>query len=110
MTFNDSWNFSRAVTGLTGFDQYSIPVPSGNAISSRPFDITSSIAYSSASRFGSMKFGGTPQIQILAFLICGISAAATTFGVAIMLYTVLWCSFRTIASKPSLSASTSCSK
>src|SRR5205809_1975257 len=60
MIFSDSRNFSRADAGLTRFDQYSIPVPKGNAISKRPFDMTSRIAYSSASRFGSMKFGGTP--------------------------------------------------
>ena len=81
----DSLNLSREVAGLTGFDQYSIPVPSGNATSSRPFDITSRMAYSSASRLGNMKFGGTPQTQIFAFLVCGMSAAAMTFGVAIML-------------------------
>ena len=89
MILSDSLNRSRDVTGFTGFDQYSMPVPSGNAISRRPFERTSRIAYSSASRFGSMKFGGTPQTQIFARFTCGTSAAATTFGVAIMLYTVL---------------------
>jgi hypothetical protein len=51
----------------------------------RPFDMTSRIAYSSASRFGSMRFGGVPQMQILTFVVCGTSAAAIRFGVAIML-------------------------
>ena len=85
MILSDSLNFSRAVAGLTGFDQYSMPVPSGNAISSRPFDMTSRMAYSSASRFGSMKLGGVPHTQMRAFLVCGTSAAAIRFGVAIML-------------------------
>jgi hypothetical protein len=85
MILSDSRNFSRAVAGLTGFAQYSMPVPSGNATSSRPFDITSRIAYSSASRFGSIRLGGVPHTQILARLVCGTSAAAIRFGVAIML-------------------------
>ena len=45
---------ARAVAGLMvpAFAQYSMPVPSGKAYSIRPPDITSSIAYSSATRFG----------------------------------------------------------
>ncbi len=85
MILSNSLNFSRAVAGLTGFDQYSMPVPSGSAISRRPFDITSRMAYSSASRFGSMKLGGVPHTQMRALVVCGTSAAAIRFGVAIML-------------------------
>ena len=48
----DSRKRARAVAGLTALAQYSIPVPRGNATRRRPPDITSSIAYSSASRFG----------------------------------------------------------
>ena len=83
MIFSDSRNFSRAVAGFTGFDQYSMPVPSGNATSSRPFDITSSTAYSSASLFGSMKFGGVPHTQMRTFLVCATIDEAMMFGVAI---------------------------
>ena len=51
---SDSRKRARAVVGLIValVDQYSIPVPSGKANSIRPPDITSSIAYSSATRFG----------------------------------------------------------
>jgi hypothetical protein len=52
MTSIDSRKRALAVAGLTEFAQYSIPVPSGMAISSRPPDMTSSMAYSSARRFG----------------------------------------------------------
>jgi hypothetical protein len=41
---------------------------------------------------------GVPKQQILAFLVCGISAAAMMLQDGIMLYTVLWCSFTTSAS------------
>jgi hypothetical protein len=54
MISTDSLNRARAVTGLTAvaLDQYSMPVPSGKANSMRPPDMTSSIAYSSATRLG----------------------------------------------------------
>ena len=48
----DSRNLARAVAGLTALAQYSMPVPSGKAMRSRPPDMTSSMAYSSASRLG----------------------------------------------------------
>jgi hypothetical protein len=64
------------VAGLIELAQYSMPVPSGKAISRRPPDITSSIAYASARRFGISRFAGTPKQQIFARLVCGISAAA----------------------------------
>ena len=85
MILRDSRNLSRAVAGLTGWAQYSIPVPSGNATSSRPPDSTSSMAYSSARRLGSMRLGGVPHTQIRAFVVCGTRAAAMRLGAAIML-------------------------
>src|ERR1700712_5652219 len=57
---------ARAVTGLIvpSFAQYSMPVPSGNANSMRPPVITSSIAYSSATRFGYSRLIGVPATVI----------------------------------------------
>lgn len=60
--------------------------------------MTSSMAYSSARRLGYSRVIGVPKQQILAFLVCGISAAAMMLQDGIMLYTVLWCSFTTSAS------------
>ena len=86
----DSRNFARALAGLTTeLLQYSMPVPSGKAISRRPPDMTSSIAYSSASRLGMTKLTGTPKTQILARLVIGMSAAAAAVHTGIMLYSVL---------------------
>ena len=100
----DSRNRARAVDGFTALAQYSMPVPSGNATRSRPPDITSSMAYSSARRFGYSKFGGVPNTLIRPF-VWGMSAAAVMFGAGFMQYWVLWCSFSTSPSYPSLSAS-----
>ena len=44
-------------------DQYSMPVPSGKPNSIRPLDITSSIAYSSATREGQERLIGTPATR-----------------------------------------------
>ena len=58
---------ARAVTGSVrdAFDQYSMPVPSGNPNSIRRPDMTSSIAYSSATRFGVERLSGIPATMIL---------------------------------------------
>ena len=62
---------ARAVVGLSwpAFDQYSMPVPSGKPYSMRPPDITSSIAYSSATRDGHERLIGTPATRILTRLV-----------------------------------------
>jgi hypothetical protein len=49
-----------------------MPVPSGNAYSMRPPDITSSSAYSSATRFGYCRLIGVPATMI------GTSSVAVT--------------------------------
>ncbi len=61
MISSDSRKRARAVAGLTALAQYSMPVPSGNATRRRPPDITSSMAYSSARRFGYSKFGRSAE-------------------------------------------------
>jgi hypothetical protein len=62
---------ARAVVGLIwpALDQYSMPVPRGKPNSMRPFDITSSIAYSSATRDGHERLIGTPATRILTRLV-----------------------------------------
>ena len=79
MMSSDSRKRARAVVGLTvpSLAQYSIPVPSGNAYSIRPPDMTSSIAYSSATRFGYWRLIGVPATMI------GMSSVAVTYRAAI---------------------------
>ena len=62
---------ARAVAGLIwpGFDQYSMPVPSGIPYSIRPPDMTSSIAYSSATRAGHDRLIGMPAQRIFTRLV-----------------------------------------
>ena len=69
---------ARAVVGLTvpSFAQYSMPVPSGKAYSIRPPDITSSIAYSSETRFGYWRLIGVPATWIFARCVTAPSRAA----------------------------------
>ncbi len=97
MMSSDSRKRARAVAGFTAFAQYSMPVPSGNATRSRPPDMTSSMAYSSASRFGYSKFGGVPNTLTQPF-VWGMSAAAVRFGAGFIVYCVLWCSLSTMPS------------
>ena len=67
MISRPSRNRAREDAGLSwaALDQYSMPVPSGKPNSMRPPDITSSIAYSSATRLGHERFGGTPATMSL---------------------------------------------
>ena len=62
---------ARAVVGLIwpALDQYSMPVPSGKPYSIRPLDITSSIAYSSATRDGHERLIGMPATRIFTRLV-----------------------------------------
>ena len=70
---------------MPSFDQYSMPVPSGNAYSMRPPVITSSIAYSSATRFGYCRLIGVPATMIFAFVVTALSRAARRLTQALML-------------------------
>jgi hypothetical protein len=71
ITLRFSRKRARAVVGLScpAFDQYSIPVPSGKPYSIRPPDMTSSIAYSSATRDGHDRLIGTPATRIFTRLV-----------------------------------------
>src|SRR5712671_4294117 len=73
-----SRNRLREKLGLIGLTQYSMPVPSGNAHSSRPPDMTSSIAYSSARRCGYVRAIGVPNTQIFARSVSIARAPAIT--------------------------------
>ena len=59
-------------------DQYSMPVPSGKPNSMRPPDMTSSIAYSSATRLGHDRLTGTPATMSLTRSVCATMYAART--------------------------------
>ena len=87
MTSSDSRKRARAVAGLIvpALAQYSMPVPSGKAYSIRPPDMTSSIAYSSATRFGYSRLMGTPATWILACFVALTIAPAMTLTVGVML-------------------------
>ena len=58
-------------------DQYSMPVPSGKPNSMRPPDMTSSIAYSSATRLGT-RLIGAPATMSLTRSVCATMYAART--------------------------------
>jgi hypothetical protein len=51
-------------------------VPSGNANSIRSTPITSSIAYSSASRFGAVRLIGTPATMIFGVFVVFVAITA----------------------------------
>jgi hypothetical protein len=74
---------------VPAFDQYSMPVPSGKANSIRPPESTSSIAYSSATRFGYARLTGTPATRMRARLVFVAIAAPIRLTVGVMLYVVL---------------------
>ena len=66
-----------------------MPVPSGKPNSIRPPDMTSSIAYSSATRLGVERFSGMPATMILIRSVVAITWPARTLGEGIRLNGVL---------------------
>ena len=91
-----SWhssNRSRFSTGLTLVDTVSTPVPRTIPEMTRPPEITSIIAISSASRTGFSWMGRMlPSSRILAFCVVRASTAAVRLHEAFMHDGVLWCS------------------
>ena len=88
MTSRPSRKRARDVAGFSwaALDQYSIPVPSGKPNSMRPPDMTSSIAYSSATRLGHDRLIGTPatmsltRLSLQAVIIRSASSTLTPMG------------------------------
>ena len=81
------------------------PVPRTQPVTSRPFEMVSIMASSSASQRGSSQMGRMlPMRTIFARFVMRARMEASTLQALPMQKGVLWCSFRASASKPISSA------
>ena len=101
----DSLKRSRLKAGLLFAAMFSTPPPRTNPETSRPFDIRSIMASSSAMRTGSSDRGsGLPSMTSLTRSVTAASAAPMMFALVDMENGALWCSLSMIPSTPISSA------
>jgi hypothetical protein len=89
---------------------YSRGTPRAKPEMTRPREMQSAIASSSAMRSGLWIGRRLPRIRNLSLLVRCAPTAAIMFGEFIMPCGVVWCSFKPTPSKPSLSISSQASR